>query len=121
MKTPKLLTAVEHEASQQVKRLVTAAKKQIGAFAWSAATKVTAAEQRKYIAAVEKTVAHAEKIIAQLKKRIATVKRQSPPASRRTAGRRATRAAKRSAARASSRAGKMPRSGKSRARKAARR
>ncbi|RDV03284.1 hypothetical protein [Undibacter mobilis] len=73
MKTPKVLSDVEHEAARQLNMLMRAVKKQYHRFVSSGPRPQTV--ERRYIRAAEETIASAEKIIRKLKPRIAAAKR----------------------------------------------
>ncbi|MFA6264090.1 MAG: hypothetical protein WC670_00035 [Pseudolabrys sp.] len=91
MKTPKVLTDVEHQAARQLNLLMRAARKQYDRFVATSSKSTTAALQRRYIRSVEQTIVNAEKIIAELKPRVAAVKR-SISGAKRKAKRKVTRA-----------------------------
>ncbi len=75
MKTPKVLSDVEHEAARQLNMLMRAVKKQYRRFVSTGARPRPEAAERRYIRAAEDTIVSAEKIIARLKPRIAAAKR----------------------------------------------
>lgn len=96
MKTPKVLSDVEHEAARQLNMLMRAVKKQYRRFVSPGARPRPEAAERRYIRAAEQTVASAEKIIARLKPRIAAAKRSlgvSETRAKRKVKRKTTRAA----------------------------
>ena len=75
MKTPKVLTDVEHEAARQLNLVLGAVKKQYQRLVSPGRKKRPQSAERQYLKAVEETIASAEKIIRKLKPRIAAAKR----------------------------------------------
>lgn len=75
MKTPKVLSDVEHEAARQLNMLMRAVKKQYRRFVSTGSRKRPQTAERRYIRAAEDTIVSAEKIINKLKPRIAAAKR----------------------------------------------
>lgn len=75
MKTPKVLTDVEHEAARQLNLMVRAVKKQYQRLVTPGTKKRAQSAERRYLRTAEETIASAEKIIAKLKPRIAAAKR----------------------------------------------
>lgn len=75
MKTPKVLSDVEHEAARQLNMLMRAVKKQYRRFVSTGSRKRPQTAERRYIRAAEDTIVSAEKIINTLKPRIAAAKR----------------------------------------------
>lgn len=75
MKTPKVLSDVEHKAARQLNMLMRAVKKQYRRFVSTGSRKRPQAAERRYIRAAEDTIVSAEKIINKLKPRIAAAKR----------------------------------------------
>jgi len=85
MKTPKVLSDVEHEAVRQLGLMVRAVKKQVQRLVTPAKKKRPHAAEREYLKAVEDTISSAEKIIARLKPRIAAAKRSLGSAGKKAA------------------------------------
>ena len=75
MKTPKVLSDVEHEAARQLNLLMRAVKKQYRRFVSTDARPRPQTAERRYIRAAEETIVSAEKIINRLKPRLAAAKR----------------------------------------------
>lgn len=75
MKTPKVLSDVEHEAARQLNLLMRAVKKQYRRFVSTGTRTRPQTAERRYIRAAEETIVSAEKIIKRLKPRIAAAKR----------------------------------------------
>jgi len=75
MKTPKVLSDVEHEAARQLNMLMRAVKKQYRRFVSTGTRTRPQTAERRYIRAAEETIVSAEKIIGKLKPRIAAAKR----------------------------------------------
>jgi hypothetical protein len=75
MKTPKVITDVEHQAARQLNLLMRTVRQQYNRFVPGGSKTSTAVAQRRFIRSVEKTIESAEKTIAKLKPRIAAVKR----------------------------------------------
>jgi len=96
MKTPKVITDVEHQAARQLDLLMRAVRQQYKRFVTGTKTSPAVA-QRRFIRSVEKTIDSAEDIIAELKPRIASVKRSlaGPKRSAKRAVKRAKAATKR--------------------------